>query len=750
MTTLVIAPTTVAMAVGDSRGLSVTTGTGIPVTGVTWTSSDPSVVTVSPDNDGTIIVEGLGQATVTATLGGLTAQATVRVLPGAVAPGERIWAAAPMPGRYLQAPIRANPVSDDDPDIFSVEVDPANSSSAVVRAVRGADGTTLWSESVGYPYRPQADAYGGFLVQASVPSSGPSATVSSLRRIGGGGIAPWEYVSAYFISDFAAAPDGAVYLAEYVLNGEAFIVGLDGKTGAVRFRVPMPLSTSEDPVFAGPTCPDIRRSKSGGLFGEISVLENGDAAVQCLVGHARWSPKCSNPAEGTIAPGEGTVFRSHTARLFRVTAAGGVTATVLDAWSQSWPDTQGGSPGIGAQQIVGRATRPDGRGGVLATWSKTTITDLPTVDQFYTVEGRVSRVVGGTLVADRPAPWATDDHGESAAVAVTDVGTVYLPEGPNRELVARATDDWTVRWSAPHSQYGTPIQGLDDGGLMQLASDSSGSHIQVLDASGTVVHSYPTALGSPLVVLRDQGVVHGLDQTGLLAAVSAPHPVSAQWSFLQGQFTACTPPRFLAETPTKHKGLVPRVAPYTYRFVDNSALPPNDPGLWNEEQKVAVRAAFAIWNATNAHPLSGLITRFREFDPAAGDVQQDMTLRKENLGVSNRIPIAGRFAGGGRLPDGRITGGLMSFSTNDQILLRGKGYQKVALHETGHALGLEHPWGDGPQPQSFPVQRGGTVMNNLGFPNNALLNQRRDDPIGNISNAPTSCDRKGVLDASTL
>lgn len=104
-TAIALAPTKLTLAVGDTRALTVSSDIGLSVPGVAWTSSDTGVVSIDPANDGTVVAEGLGQATVTATLGSLTSTAIVRVLPSSVPAGETIWSAAPPPGRYLQAPI---------------------------------------------------------------------------------------------------------------------------------------------------------------------------------------------------------------------------------------------------------------------------------------------------------------------------------------------------------------------------------------------------------------------------------------------------------------------------------------------------------------------------------------------------------------------------------------------------------------------------------------------------------------------
>ncbi|MBY0496343.1 MAG: chitobiase/beta-hexosaminidase C-terminal domain-containing protein [Cyanobacteria bacterium] len=183
-TGLSLTPTKVTLAVGDAKVLTVTTDLGLPATEVTWTSSDPTVVAIGADNDGTISAEALGEATITATAGNLNAQTIVRVLP-AITLGEAIWTTAPGPGRYVVASMRANRVLDSDADLFNVEADlNGSNTSYTVKAIRGVDGATLWSESVGD--RPVPDAFGGFIVkgEGGPMMVNPFAPASTLRRLG--------------------------------------------------------------------------------------------------------------------------------------------------------------------------------------------------------------------------------------------------------------------------------------------------------------------------------------------------------------------------------------------------------------------------------------------------------------------------------------------------------------------------------------------------------------------------------------
>jgi hypothetical protein len=91
-----------------------------------------------------------------------------------------------------------------------------------------------------------ADTFGGIIATVAEPSD--PYTITGLARFAApDGQLPWMYQSPWTITSRAQAPDGTVYLIESTQSPEgvdtfARVVGLDGETGAVKFRKPLPAS----------------------------------------------------------------------------------------------------------------------------------------------------------------------------------------------------------------------------------------------------------------------------------------------------------------------------------------------------------------------------------------------------------------------------------------------------------------------------------------------------------------------------
>jgi len=386
--------------------------------------------------------------------------------------------------------------------MFAVDADPAGRF-AVVRGLVGALGHELWTGVVpGTPIL--VDHFGGLIVQL-----GPSA-IGRFDRLQGSPI--WRFESQGTLSgSLTYDEDGTLYLVESmpakvpVIGGgtpDRFVVILDGATARVKARVPLPVSTFDEPsCLAGRvphralvTTPGPLIARAKAAFFELSEF------------HDIWTPHCEN-GRATVGAGELTML--HELQLLRVGADGSLAVQTLWRWRTDGADTTERLLSIEEPAPGPMTLTPQ---GVLATWVHLTVPDGSLEAQWWLTRLSVAekRIHQYALPVDARAPGPT----AVALIDEDDDGTIYLQYGHNLEVINITT--WEKKWTLPTSavpflalarrdpppyEIGVVVNDVEHGQLLDL-----GSH-------GGLVAAIAAEIADPQTIIRGNGVLHGIDPT---------------------------------------------------------------------------------------------------------------------------------------------------------------------------------------------------------------------------------------------
>jgi hypothetical protein len=209
-----LAPSMLNMVVGDTHTIQALSAAGQPATGLAWTSSDSTIVSLSSDNPPILTALAVGHVTVTAG----TASTDVTVWPGALPLGTVVWS-NPGDGSGVTSIVPAVPSATGVADVFAFQAD------GTVQAIT-SDGATAWTADASH-WQAVPDFQGGLVVW-------DGSSVWKLDGING------KAYPAYAISDNAALAgvytDGTILLGP----GRENITLIDPMSGTPKFTVPMP------------------------------------------------------------------------------------------------------------------------------------------------------------------------------------------------------------------------------------------------------------------------------------------------------------------------------------------------------------------------------------------------------------------------------------------------------------------------------------------------------------------------------
>jgi alpha-tubulin suppressor-like RCC1 family protein len=308
--TVAITPGTLAMVPEMTRTVSVADDYGQEPPSVTWESSDTDVVEVTGSGaSATLTAVAIGTATITATSGLLTATAEINVIQGSVFNSSVVWVVPALPG-YIVSDLIESELGPEGYTFYSVE-NSTTGGNSVIRAL-SPDGVQRWQMTVPNSQNgvgATADTTGGLIV----------GTDDGVMRIGGLGSNWW--------SDGAGiqTPDGTMF---YIEGYNSAVVTMDGRTGQVKSRTPLPGTTYRHRNMECSTGWDMV-SASPAEVGSLEIDANNNVYLQVRTQHIDFD---------TLPCGEGTSLVDESKlELLKITNTGAASWETLSSglWSQA-------------------------------------------------------------------------------------------------------------------------------------------------------------------------------------------------------------------------------------------------------------------------------------------------------------------------------------------------------------------------------------------------------------------------------
>ena len=306
---LTIMPNIISMVVGDTRSVQALDSDGQSVTGLTWTSSDTSVATLSSDDPPMITAVAPGETTISAG----NASADLTVYSGTTLPvGTVIWS-NPGDGSGVICIIPAVPSSTGLADVFALQT------SGNVQAI-ATNGTVAWTANVGASSCTNLlpDFQGGLVaVNTTTPSvrkldgmtgqSYPAYTHSNPNNPGG-------------LPRVVVHTDGTIF----TVDNNAIVV-VDPTTGELKFSpISLEQGSSSDDGNCGESSPT--QGSSPATVGQPIIAGDGFAYFPYMWSVNNSSSFCGSGTSGTKGHSE-----THS-RLMRVGTDGSSSKVTIGDW----------------------------------------------------------------------------------------------------------------------------------------------------------------------------------------------------------------------------------------------------------------------------------------------------------------------------------------------------------------------------------------------------------------------------------
>jgi len=380
-------PSMINMMVGDTHAIQALSAAGQPVTGLTWTSSDPTVVSLSTDDPPILTALAAGHVTITA--GTASADVTVSSptdFPAGPPLGTVLWS---HPGDVWSI-LPAVPSPSGVADVFAVMNDDT------VQAIT-SDGTTAWTADLNAA-TVLPDFQGGLVTlnwegSSLVKLDGATGQALSLYTSGD----PNVHLLSQEVAVFTDGTVIAVQIDE-TNNSQIAALGFDSATGGQKFSVPVPGTGLPGAAYGG--------------AGEVLIAGDGYAYVPYY--NFRLEP-------------DGGGATSHLGML-RISSSGAYTDLTVDDFATADPQFWE-APGLNAGWVFTNADT-----GVLFAWEGL-------------FGGPRMSIINDTGVSQVAAPQIDPDFTVSPVLQAQD-GSFIGFSGPGWNMVSFDASG-AVRWSVP-------------------------------------------------------------------------------------------------------------------------------------------------------------------------------------------------------------------------------------------------------------------------------------------------------------
>jgi hypothetical protein len=718
--TMQITPAVVNMVIGGTQQFTAVDNYGFPRQDVTWSVSNASLASVTPNANNAAVLTALaaGQVTLTASAEGVTAQEQVTILSQtSFTAGSTIWSALPPASGFSALQLAQAVPSANGPDLYSISLS-ADGTQSIIQALM-ADGEQLWQATVPPLNKTSVpDGTGGLIVTAyQTCASGQTNPMTVIDLDGATGQPLWQAVGVGVNNG-----NGITYCYP-AGTAPQIAVGGDGSAYIV------------EPTNAG-FSPLTKVSPDGAMqtstLGRTTIILNGQTTiVTCCEGPPMVNTDGNMYVEYEIRNVTNNVITSDALYLYH---SDNVLAPVeLSTTTQN-------------QALLPGPIIPDGQGGVIATW--TISPSNPPVPQFPYQAVDVSNDVEGTPF-NLPFSPQTVTFQQSPTLVLGENGVAFASS-----MTTSSTDGVTqvsqiasfnVTSGAPNWSYQatagdilTIVEATGDGGI--TINDSNAGVIQ-LDSTGNNATAAAIRSNNRLGIRADDS------PSGTAALQGAvPFDLSTWVSTASGAATAIWSPdgtngipTILAQSasPMPHENQQGQsLPPYCQRGNVNCALAPvsdgPDPDRQDVPNRQVVYSLFDLQNGT----LNPLVGHGKTPPPVEIELwEAHVTTSMASVctwQTNNPDTICKSPKDSGQITD-HMDAPLIPFTVDVQFIVDRQGVQVFWPNSNGTWYGA---WGASspPPPGFYPNQ---TASNNGAWGTITQINPNTSAPAA----CPTDCDK---------